>query len=116
MRAAVGSQQAHATDARTRESDCPIVPTKFPNKGRWNWSKDPMASLNGHEGGNAGDGQGAPNGPGKGGAPLAEGMEGRGWAKGNAGPQNMHRTLSRVSMRSARICMRPPSDVAPRAV
>jgi hypothetical protein len=46
-----------------------------------------MADLNGHEGGNAGDGQGAPKGPGEGDTPLAEGMEGRGWAKGNAGPQ-----------------------------
>jgi len=45
-----------------------------------------MADLNGHEGGNAGNGQGAPKGPGEGDAPLAEGTEGRGWAKGNAGP------------------------------
>lgn len=54
-----------------------------------------MADLNGHEGGNAGDGQGAPKGPREGDAPLAEGMEGRGQAKGNAGPQNTLRAQDR---------------------
>jgi RNA-directed DNA polymerase len=59
-----------------------------------------MADLNGHEGGNAGNGQGAPKGQREGDA-LAEGMEGRGRAKGNAGPQNMLRTQDRESMPSA---------------
>ena len=54
-----------------------------------------MANLNGHEGGNAGDGQGAPNGPAGGIAASAEGMEGRGWAKGNAGLQNTPRAQDR---------------------
>lgn len=48
-----------------------------------------MANLNGHEGGNAGDGQGASKEPREGNAPRAEGVEGRGWAKGNADLQNM---------------------------
>ncbi len=54
-----------------------------------------MADLNGHEGGNAGHGQGKPKGPSESDAPSAEGTEGRGWAKGNAGPQNTSRTQSR---------------------
>ena len=61
-----------------------------------------MVNLNGHEGGNAGDGQGAPKATGVGGIPRAEGMEVRGWAKGNASPQNTLRTRSRESVRSAR--------------
>jgi len=60
-----------------------------------------MADLNGHEGGNAGNGQGKPKGPGKGDAPLAEGMEGRGWAKGNAGLQNTPRAQDRPGVPSA---------------
>jgi RNA-directed DNA polymerase len=60
-----------------------------------------MADLNGHEGGNAGDGQGKPNGPGEGETPLAEGMEGRGWAKGNAGLQNTPRAQNREGVLSA---------------
>lgn len=60
-----------------------------------------MADLNGHEGGNAGNGQGAPKGPGEGDAPLAEGMEGRGRAKGNAGPQNTLRAQDRQGVPSA---------------
>ena len=71
-----------------------------------------MANLNGHEGGNAGDGQGAPKATKDGGKPLAEGMEGRGRAKGNANQQNTHRTQSRESVHSARARIRqvPPSD------
>ena len=61
----------------------------------------PLADLNGHEGGNAGNGQGAPKGPGEGDRPLAEGMEGRGWAKGNAGPQNTPRAQDRQGVPSA---------------
>ena len=61
-----------------------------------------MANLNGHAGGNAGDSQGAPKATSEGGTPRAEGMEGRGRAKGNANLQNMHRTLSRESVRRAR--------------
>ncbi len=61
-----------------------------------------MANPNGHAGGNAGDGQGAPKATKDGGKPLAEGMEGRGRAKGNAKLQNMRRTLSRESVHSAR--------------
>jgi len=60
-----------------------------------------MANLDGHEGGNSGNGQGAPKGPGKGDAPLAEGMEGRGRAKGNAGLQNTPRTQDREGVPSA---------------
>jgi hypothetical protein len=40
-RAAVGSPRTQSTDARSRESDCPAVPMKFPNKERRSWSKDP---------------------------------------------------------------------------
>ena len=60
-----------------------------------------MANLNGHEGGNAGHGQGTPKGPGEGDAPLAEGMEGREQAKGNAGPQNTLRAQNRGGVCSA---------------
>jgi len=55
-----------------------------------------MANPNGHERGNSGDGQGAPKGPSKSDAPSAEGMEGRGRAKGNAGPQNTPRAQDRL--------------------
>ena len=61
-----------------------------------------MANLNGHEGGNAGDGQGEPKATGERGEPRAEGMEGRGWAKGNASPQNTLRMQSREGVHSAR--------------
>ena len=61
-----------------------------------------MANLNGHEGGNAGYGQGAPTEPGEGGRPQAEGVEGRGQAKGNANSQNTPRTQSREGVLSAR--------------
>jgi RNA-directed DNA polymerase len=61
-----------------------------------------MASLNGHEGGNAGHGQGEPKKPSEGGKPQAEGVEGRGQAKGNATSQNMDRTQRRGSVLSAR--------------
>lgn len=60
-----------------------------------------MANLNGHEGGNTGDGQGAPKELGEGDAPRAEGMEGSGWAKGNAGLQNTPRTQNREGVPSA---------------
>jgi group II intron reverse transcriptase/maturase len=60
-----------------------------------------MANLNGHEGGNAGDGQGAPKGPREGEEQLAEGMEGRGQAKGNAGSQNTLRAQDREGVTSA---------------
>ena len=60
-----------------------------------------MADLNGHEGGNAGHGQGKPKGRGEGDATRAEGMEGRGWAKGNAGPQNTLRAQNREGVHSA---------------
>lgn len=60
-----------------------------------------MADLNGHGGGNAGHGQGAPKGPGEGDVPLAEEMEVRGWAKGNAGPQNTPRAQDRTGVSSA---------------
>ncbi len=100
--AAMGSPRTYAIDERSRESDCPIVPAKFPNKEREKLEQGAMANLNGHESGNAGDSQGAPKASSEGGTLLAEGMEGRGWAKGNAKPQNTHRTLSRESVRSAR--------------
>ena len=61
-----------------------------------------MAKLNGHEGGNAGDGQAAPDVSSDGGTPRAEGMEGRRQAKGNVDPQNTPRTLSRQGVHSAR--------------
>ena len=54
-----------------------------------------MANLNGHEGGNAGNGQGAPKGPDRGDRASAEGMEGRGRAKGNASLQNTPRAQDR---------------------
>ena len=59
-----------------------------------------MAELNGHEGGNAGHGQAKPTGRTKATTP-AEGMEGRGLAKGNAGPQNTPRTQNRKGVPSA---------------
>ena len=64
----MGSPRTGAIDERSRESDCPVVPTKFPNKA---------------------------------GAPAAEGMEGRGLAKGNLSQQNAPRTLGRDGALSA---------------
>src|SRR6266498_5552958 len=61
-----------------------------------------MANLNGHEGGNAGHGQGEPKKPSEGGKPQAEGVEGRGQAKGNATSQNTDRTQRRGDVLSAR--------------
>jgi RNA-directed DNA polymerase len=61
-----------------------------------------MADLDGHEGGNAGHGQGTPKGPSRSGKPTAEGVEGRRQAKGNARPQTMYRTQSREEMLNAR--------------
>ena len=69
-----------------------------------------MANLNGHEGGNAGDGQGAPKEPGEGGKPLAEGVEGSGQAKGNATSQNTPRTPSRDGVFSARDRIRQAAE------
>ena len=54
-----------------------------------------MADLNGHEAGNGGDSQGKPEEPSESAALPAEGMEGRGWAKGNAGSQNTLRAQNR---------------------
>lgn len=61
-----------------------------------------MANLNGHEGGNAGHGQGAPKKPSESGKLHAEGVEGRGQAKGNATSQNADRTQGRSTVLSAR--------------
>jgi hypothetical protein len=62
-----------------------------------------MANLNGHEGGNAGHGQGMPKEPGEGGKPHAEGVEGRGQAKGNASLHTTPRTQSREGVYTTRI-------------
>jgi RNA-directed DNA polymerase len=69
-----------------------------------------MANLNGHEGGNAGHGQGVPTEPGKGGKPHAEGVEGRGQAKGNASLQNTPRTQSRAGVNNARERIRQAAE------
>jgi len=69
-----------------------------------------MANLNGHEGGNAGHGQGAPKEPGEGGRPHEEGVEGRGQAKGNADPQNTLRTPGREGVYSARERIRQAAE------
>jgi len=61
-----------------------------------------MANLNGHEGGNAGYGQGEPEDLGGSGNPHAEGVEGRRQAKGNARPRNTPRTQSRAGVHQAR--------------
>jgi group II intron reverse transcriptase/maturase len=98
----MGSPRTGAIDARSRESDCPVVPTKFPNRERKELENGAMANLNGHEGGNAGDGQGKPKATEEGGKPLAEGTEGRGRAKGNANSQNTDRTQSRGDVQRAR--------------
>jgi len=63
--------------------------------------RGPKASLNGHEGGNAGNSQGESKGARGSDEPPAEGMEGRGWAKGNAGSQNALRTQNRGGVSSA---------------
>jgi RNA-directed DNA polymerase len=109
-RAAVGSPRTGAIDERSRESDCPIVPTKPPNKGWRKRKQGAMANLNGHEGGNAGHGQGEPKGPGGSGKPSAEGVEGKGWAKGNAGLHNTHRTQSRERVSSVRERIRQAAE------
>ena len=69
-----------------------------------------MANLNGHEGGNAGHGQGAPKGPSEGEKPQAEGVEGRGQAKGNAISQNTDRTQSRETVHSGRDRIRQAAE------
>jgi RNA-directed DNA polymerase len=69
-----------------------------------------MANLNGHEGGNAGHGQGAPKELGEGGKLHAEEVEGRGQAKGNANPQNTLRTPSRQGVLSARDRIRQAAE------
>ena len=69
-----------------------------------------MANLNGHEGGNAGHGQGVPKEPCEGGELPAEGMEGRGQAKGNAASQNTPRTRSREGVPSARDRIRQAAE------
>jgi RNA-directed DNA polymerase len=69
-----------------------------------------MANLNGHEGGNAGDGQGKPKEPEEGGRLPAEGVEGRGQAKGNANLRNMLRTQSREGVPSARERIRQAAE------
>lgn len=69
-----------------------------------------MANLNGHEGGNAGHGQGAPKEPGEGTNPQAEGVEGRGQAKGNATSQNTDRTQCRGNVHSARDRIRQAAE------
>jgi RNA-directed DNA polymerase len=69
-----------------------------------------MANLNGHEGGNAGHGQGAPKEPSEGGRPNAEGVEGRGQAKGNANSQTTDRTQSREGVSSARDRIRQAAE------
>ena len=60
------------------------------------------ANLSGHEGGNAGHGQGAPKEPSGSGKPSTEGAEGRRQAEGNVQPRTMYRTQSREDMHSAR--------------
>src|SRR5262245_16590995 len=102
LRAAMGSRKAQAIDVRGRESDCRIVPAKLLNKGRKESDTRTMADLNGHEGGNAGDGQGKPTASSEGRRTSAEGVEGRRQAEGNAGPQNTLRTQSRGGVSSAR--------------
>jgi group II intron reverse transcriptase/maturase len=69
-----------------------------------------MANLNGHEGGNAGHGQGAPKEPGEGGKPQAEEVEGSGQAKGNAALQNTDRTQRRENVPSARDRIRQAAE------
>ena len=69
-----------------------------------------MANLNGHEGGNAGHGQGAPKEPGEGANLQAEGAEGRGQAKGNATSQNTDRTQCRSNVHSARDRIRQAAE------
>jgi retron-type reverse transcriptase len=61
-----------------------------------------MANLNGHEGGNAGHGQGEPKDLGGSGKPSTEGVEGRRQAKGNASPRDTLRTQSRAGVYQAR--------------
>ena len=69
-----------------------------------------MANLNGHEGGNAGHGQGAPKEASEGKRLQAEGVEGRGQAKGNATPQNTDRTQRRGDVHSARDRIRQAAE------
>ncbi len=98
----MGSQETRAIDVRGRGSDCRVVPVKLPNKGQKEADTRPMADLNGHEGGNAGDSQAKPTVSREGRRTSAEGVEGRRQAEGNAGPQNTLRTQNRVGVSSAR--------------
>jgi RNA-directed DNA polymerase len=69
-----------------------------------------MANINGHEGGNAGHSQGEPTEPDGSGRPSAEGVEGKGWAKGNAGSHSTHRTQSRERVSSVRERIRQAAE------
>jgi len=65
-----------------------------------------MANLNGHEGGNAGYGQGEAYCTCRRRKLPAEGVEGRGWAKGNANRKTCSGHWAGPSMDSARDRMR----------
>ena len=69
-----------------RESDCPVVPTKLPNKGRRRLKHGAMADLNGHEGGNAGDSQAKPKEPSGGRRTARGGGGGKAAGQGECGP------------------------------
>jgi RNA-directed DNA polymerase len=64
------------------------------------WKPGEMVKLNGHEGGNAGDGQAKPKNQGGKTNPSAESAEGRRQAEGNAGPTNTLRTQDRAGVPS----------------
>ena len=97
------SEDCNPYDERSRESDCPTVPTKSPNKGRRKRKQEPMANLNGHEGGNAGNSQGEPKEPdGRRETVARRGWRERGGPKGMRTSHSTHRTQSweRVSQRA----------------
>ncbi len=83
------------------ESDSLIVPTKPPNKDgsdRSGSQGEPQTGTNRETGETA---KGGPKATSQGRTPAAEGVEGRGLAKGNLPQQNMPRTQGRAGMPSA---------------
>jgi RNA-directed DNA polymerase len=83
------------------KSHSPVVPAKLPNKGGPDRSRsqgEPQTGTNRETGATA---KGEPKVTSEGRKPTAEGVEGRGLAKGNLPQQNMPRTQDRAGMPSA---------------
>ena len=84
-----------------RKSDRPTVPVKSPNKAGKRSISDYGKPYTGTKTETSDTAKGEPTGRGSHGTPAAEGMEGRGLAKGNSREQTMLRTQGRDRMQQA---------------